>query len=70
MRKFHEISLILNRDFCKAVGVANIREYEEKQLKVAKEMNEKRVRISAQESRLSTQYVFMYYFISQHQSGI
>lgn len=42
-------------DFCRRVGVANIREYEEKQLKEAQERTERRVRLTTQQSKLENQ---------------
>ncbi|XP_011627814.1 structural maintenance of chromosomes protein 1 [Amborella trichopoda] len=42
-------------DFSKSVGVANIREYEEKQLKAAEEISERRLSLSSQLSKLKYQ---------------
>ena len=43
--------------FCRKIGVANIREYEEQQLKVAQEESQARLRFDTQIARLSNQYV-------------
>lgn len=45
-------------DFCRKIGVGNIRDYEERQLKVAQAVNEARHRFDTQIARLTTQYVF------------
>ncbi|KJE94176.1 hypothetical protein CAOG_004858 [Capsaspora owczarzaki ATCC 30864] len=42
-------------DFCKTIGVANIREYEEKQLRVAQERAKRRVEFGNLQSRLRNQ---------------
>lgn len=44
-------------DFCANVGLANIREYEERQLKVAQEESEVRLKYDTQIARLTHQYV-------------
>ena len=41
---------------CQVIGVDNIREYEQRQLKVAQEENEARVRFDTQIARLGHQY--------------
>jgi structural maintenance of chromosome 1 len=43
--------------FCRKIGVANIREYEERQLKVAQEESEARLRFDTQIQRLTHQFV-------------
>lgn len=43
--------------FCQQIGVENIREYEERQLKVAQEESEARLRFDTQIARLTHQYV-------------
>lgn len=45
--------------FCKKIGVANIREYEARQLKVAQEESQARLRYDTQIARLTNQYVFL-----------
>lgn len=45
-------------DFCRRIGVGNIRDYEERQLKVAQAVSEARHRFDTQIARLTTQYVF------------
>lgn len=45
-------------DFCRKIQISNIREYEDRQLKVAQEESEARLRFDAQISRLTHQYVF------------
>lgn len=42
-------------DFCRRINVSNIREYEERQLKVAQAENEARVRYDTQIARLTHQ---------------
>lgn len=44
-------------DFCRRIGVGNIRDYEERQLKVAQAVTEARHRFDTQIARLTTQYV-------------
>ena len=48
------------KDFSQSVGVANIREYEEKQLKEAQEVAEERLNLSNQLAKLKYQYVVSY----------
>lgn len=48
-------------DFCGKIGVGNIRDYEERQLKVAQAVSEARHRFDTQIARLTTQYVFRLY---------
>jgi structural maintenance of chromosome 1 len=43
--------------FCRSIGVSNIREYEERQLKIAQEESQARLRFDTQIARLSNQYV-------------
>jgi len=43
--------------FCRQIRVSNIREYEERQLKVAQEESEARLRFDTQIARLTHQYV-------------
>lgn len=43
--------------FCQTIGVANIREYEERQLKVARAESEARLQFETQIARLTHQYV-------------
>ena len=45
-------------DFCRRIGVGNIRDYEERQLKIAQVVTEARHRFDTQIARLTTQYVF------------
>jgi structural maintenance of chromosome 1 len=45
-------------DFCRRIGVGSIRDYEERQLKVAQAVNEARHRFDTQIARLTTQCVF------------
>lgn len=44
--------------FCQRIGVQNIREYEERQMKVAQEESQARLRFDTQIARLTHQYVF------------
>lgn len=43
------------KDFCRKIKVTNIREYEERQLKVAQEGSEARLRFDKQIARLTNQ---------------
>lgn len=43
------------KDFSESVGVKNIREYEEEQLKIAQEMYERKLSLSNQMSKLKYQ---------------
>lgn len=45
-------------DFCRRIGVSSIRDYEERQLKVAQTVSEARHRFDTQIARLTTQCVF------------
>jgi len=44
------------RDFCRRINVFNIREYEERQLKVSQEESKARLQFETQISRLTHQY--------------
>ena len=44
-------------DFCRQIGVANIRDYEARQLKLAEEETEARLRFETQIARLTHLYV-------------
>jgi structural maintenance of chromosome 1 len=46
--------------FCREIGVANIREYEARQLKLAQEETEARLRFETQIARLTHLYVFFW----------
>lgn len=48
--------------FCRRIKVDNIREYEGRQLKLAQEEGDARLRFSTQIARLTTQYVHLRYF--------
>lgn len=54
-KRINEIVDRIYKDFSQSVGVRNIREYEEKQLKVAQEMYERRLSLSNQMSKLKYQ---------------
>lgn len=45
--------------FCQEIGVSNIREYEQRQMKVAQEESEARLRYDTQIARLTHQCVFL-----------
>ena len=47
--------------FCRKIGVSNIREYEERQLKVAQEESQARLRFETQIARLQNQYVAIFF---------
>lgn len=46
--------------FCQKIDVSNIREYEERQLKVAQEESQARLRFDTQIARLRNQYVLFF----------
>ncbi|KAK7277559.1 hypothetical protein RJT34_22574 [Clitoria ternatea] len=54
-KRINEITDRIYRDFSKSVGVANIREYEENQLKAAQNLAEERLNLSSQLSKLKYQ---------------
>lgn len=56
-KRINEIVDRIYKDFSKSVGVANIREYEENQLKASQYMAEERLSLSSQLSKLKYQYV-------------
>lgn len=53
--RINEIVDRIYHDFSASVGVANIREYEENQLRAAQEMAERRMSLSSQISKLKNQ---------------
>lgn len=55
--RINEITDRIYKNFSKSVGVANIREYEENQLKHAQDVAEKRLSFSSQLSKLKYQCV-------------
>lgn len=57
-KRINEIVDRIYKDFSGSVGVKNIREYEENQLKAAQEMYERKLSLSNQMSKLKYQYVF------------
>lgn len=58
-KRINEIVDRIYKDFSQAVGVKNIREYEENQLKAAQSMAEERFNVSDQLAKLKYQYVFL-----------
>ncbi|KAK7345769.1 hypothetical protein VNO77_16380 [Canavalia gladiata] len=54
-KRINEITDRIYKDFSKSVGVANIREYEENQLKAAQNVAEERLNLSSQLSKLKYQ---------------
>lgn len=58
-KRINEIVDRLFKSFSQSVGVANIREYEENQLKAAQNMAEERLSLSNQLAKLKYQYVFL-----------
>lgn len=65
-RRINEIVDRIYKGFSVSVGVKNIREYEENQLKAAQEMNERKLALSNQMSKLKYQSVltvFCYLFL-------
>lgn len=55
--KVHAAEDAVFQAFCRKIKVANIREYEERQLKVAQEESQARLRFDTQITRLKTQCV-------------
>lgn len=62
LQKIEELSTVVDDaddrvfgDFCRRIGVANIREYEQRQLKLAQEESEARLRYDTQIARLTHQ---------------
>lgn len=56
--------------FCQKIGVSNIREYEERQLKVAQEESQARLRHDTQIARLTNQYVFFDYIFCKIKKNV
>lgn len=56
-KRINEIVDRIYRDFSESVGVNNIREYEENQLKVAQELQERKLSLQNHMSKLKYQYV-------------
>ena len=56
--KINKIVNIIYKYFSKLVGVENICEYEETQLREAQEISERRLKLSSQMEKLRYQYVF------------
>ncbi|KAF6764433.1 cohesin complex subunit psm1 [Ephemerocybe angulata] len=63
--RLEELSAVINAAedaifarFCRKIGVATIREYEERQLKIAQEESQARLRFDTQIARLTTQHSF------------
>lgn len=54
-KRINEIVDRIYKDFSQSVGVKNIREYEENQLKAAQEMYERKLSLSNQMSKLKYQ---------------
>ncbi|CAB4426787.1 unnamed protein product [Rhizophagus irregularis] len=54
----HSIEDTIFEDFCAKIQVANIREYEQRQLQLAQEMAEKRLKFTTLKSRLQNQLKF------------
>jgi structural maintenance of chromosome 1 len=50
--------------FCRKIKVSNIREYEERQMKVAQEESKARLQYETQISRLTHQFVFWISFLA------
>lgn len=56
--RINEIVDRIYKDFSQSVGVANIREYEETQLREAQEISERQLQLRSQMAKLKYQYVF------------
>lgn len=79
-KRINDIVDRLYKGFSKSVGVENIREYEEKQLKTSQSMAEERLSLSSQLSKLKYQYVLpsiylltillLYLLVISHYFGI
>lgn len=69
-KRINEIVDRIYKDFSKSVGVANIREYEENQLKAAQDMAEERLSVSGQLAKLKYQYVLLTVSISYNSMSI
>jgi hypothetical protein len=69
-KRINEIVDHIYKDFSRSVGVANIREYEENQLKAAQDMAEERLSLSSQLSKLKYQYVFFFFSPSVNSSAL
>ncbi|KAK1267070.1 Structural maintenance of chromosomes protein 1 [Acorus gramineus] len=54
-KRIHEITDRIYKDFSKSVGVENIREYEDLQVKVAKERSDRRLHFNARMSKIKYQ---------------
>lgn len=67
-KRINEITDRIYKDFSKSVGVANIREYEENQLKDAQNVAEERLNLSSQLSKLKYQCVPSSFIFSNHNS--
>lgn len=66
--KIHQREDELFATFCEAVGVANIREFEEKRLQDAKRATERRLHFSSLKSKLQHQYGSLLVHASTHAS--
>lgn len=56
-KRINDIVDRIYKKFSESVGVRNIREYEENQLKAVQEMSEERLNLHNQQSKLKSQYV-------------
>lgn len=65
-KRINEIVDRIYKDFSQSVGVANIREYEETQLKNAQNVAEERLDLSNQLAKLKYQYVSSALFFWLH----
>lgn len=65
-KRINEIVDRIYRDFSKSVGVANIREYEENQLKDAQNMADERLSLSSQLAKLKYQYASFFFYPHQY----
>lgn len=57
-KRINDIVDRIYKKFSESVGVRNIREYEENQLKAVQELSEERLNLHNQQSKLKSQYVF------------
>lgn len=63
-KRINEIVDRIYKDFSESVGVANIREYEENQLKVTQQLAQERFNLSEQLAKLTQQYGYFLPYIS------
>lgn len=58
--RIQEVEQEVFASFCEKIGIKNVREYEERQLKMTNEIAEKRMQFETQKAKLENQYVLMF----------